>query len=188
MAGAGKSTVGRLLARRLGCGFADTDDDVCRLTGRTIPEIWADGGEEAFRAFESDALAGRLAPAADPARPAWSVLAVGGGAVVAAPNRATMRRAELVVWLRASIATLAARLGDGTGRPLIEVDPTAAIVRLEAARRPLYAQLADHVVDVDDRIPADIAEDIATISRQRIVPLVPAAAGRPPLGAAAQAP
>ncbi len=87
-------------------------------------------------------------------------VSVAGGAVLDPDNRALIRDAGLVVWLRAEVATLAERVGDGAGRPLLGDDPSGALARLYAERRPLYEQLADVVVDVDGRAVADIVEQI----------------------------
>src|SRR5579862_3076967 len=113
MMGAGKSTTARLLAERLGWRYLDSDDEVERRAGRSIPEIWEQTGEPAFRAEESSVLSD-VCRQAEP-----TVVSVGGGAVVDLENRATMRRAGLVVWLRAEVATLARRVGSGDGRPLL---------------------------------------------------------------------
>ena len=155
MMGSGKSTVGRLLARELGVEFLDSDEQVQRATGRTIPEIFSEDGEAAFRAEEKRALAEGIA-AADP-----RVVAVAGGAVLDQGNRELIADAGLVVWLRASVDSLTKRVGRGDGRPLLGDDPAAALRRLEAERRPLYEQLADIIVDVDGLAPADVVARIA---------------------------
>jgi shikimate kinase len=102
MMGAGKSTTGRILADRLGWPYLDSDDEIERQTGRTVPEIWKADGEPAFRAEESRVLA-EAGTSDGP-----SVISVAGGAVLDVENRAVIRRAGLVVWLRADVATLAA--------------------------------------------------------------------------------
>ena len=152
MMGSGKTTLGRALARRLGWRHLDSDAQVERTTGRTVPEILEQDGEPAFRAHESAALAEALTG------PAGVVVSVAGGAVLDPDNRRRVRGAGLVVWLRADVRTLARRVGDGRGRPLLGDDPAAALARLYAQRRPIYEDLADVVVDVD-RVTPDQAVD-----------------------------
>jgi len=154
MMGAGKSTVGQLLADRLGWGYVDSDEDVVRRTGRTVAEIFATDGEPAFRTEESVALRDGLTQRGP------VVVSVAGGAVLDPSNRALLADAGTVVWLRARPDTLAARVGDGHDRPLLGDDPLAALERLAAAREPLYAGLADVTVDVDDRTPAEVADQV----------------------------
>lgn len=154
MMGVGKSTVGHALAQRLGCAYFDSDEQVLARTGRTVPELFAERGEAAFRAEEKQALA----EAATGAAPA--VVSVAGGAVLDPENRAVIEAAGTVVWLRADVATLARHVGDGAGRPLLGDDPPAALARLYEQRRPLYAGLADIVVDVDDVTPDQAVDRI----------------------------
>ena len=152
--GAGKTTVGRRLAQRLGYPYLDSDEQVERRTGRTIPEIFAHSGEAAFRAEEKRALA-QAVTSDGPV-----VVSVAGGAVLDPDNRHRLREAGLVVWLKADVETLARRVGDGEGRPLLGDDPAAALARLYEQRRPLYADLADVVVDVEHRSPEEAVEEI----------------------------
>jgi shikimate kinase len=154
MMGAGKSTTGRALAERLGWAYLDSDEEILRRTGRTVPEIWHAQGEAAFRVEEAAALA------AATASPGPVVVGVAGGAVLDAANRARIHGAGLVVWLRVAVATLVARVGDGAGRPLLDDDPAGALRRLEAARRPIYEALADVVIDVDDLTPAAVVDRV----------------------------
>ena len=154
MMGAGKTTTGRLLADRLGWDYLDSDAEVLRRTGRTVPQIWHGSGEGAFRKEEAAALA----EAVSGDRPV--VVSVAGGAVLDPGNRALLRRAGLVVWLRAHPSTLAARVGAGEGRPLLDDDPAGSLERLDAVRRPVYRELADVVVDVDESGPADVVDAI----------------------------
>jgi shikimate kinase len=153
MMGSGKTTVGHLAAERLGWPYFDSDAEVAEATGRTVPEIFAAQGESAFRAAESEALVRAL-------RTEPAVVAVAGGAVLDPDNRQRIERGGTVVWLRAKVATLASRVGDGAGRPLLEPDPPRALAELDAVRRPLYAALADAVVDVDDLTPEQAADAV----------------------------
>lgn len=154
MMGAGKSTVGRLLADRLGWDYLDSDAQIVAEQGRTVAEIFAADGESAFRAMETDVLRAALAGE----RPV--VVSVAGGAVLDPANREILGRSGQVVWLRARTDTLAARVGDGTDRPLLAGDPAGSLERLDEVRRPLYQQIADVVVDVDDVEPHDVVERI----------------------------
>ncbi len=151
MMGSGKTTVAELAARRLGWPHLDSDAEVEAATGRSVPELFAEGGEAAFRAREAEALERVLS--VEPA-----VVSVAGGAILDPHSRGLMRRAGTVVWLRATLATLAARVGDGAGRPLLEGGPAGALAALDAARHDLYAEVADAVVDVDDKTPEEVAE------------------------------
>lgn len=155
MMGAGKTTVGRALAQLLGCAYVDSDEQVEAATGRTVPEILDGDGEAAFRAEEARALAAAL-EADGPL-----VVSVAGGAVLDAESRRRLREGATIVWLRAEVSTLASRVGAGAGRPLLGDDPAGNLARLYEARAPLYAELADIVVDVDVLAPADVATRIA---------------------------
>jgi shikimate kinase len=156
MMGAGKTTTGNLLAQRLGWTYRDSDADVESATGLTVPELFARDGEAAFRQAEADVLA----RACDDPYP--SVVSVAGGAVLRPDNRDRIKRSGRVVWLRARPQTLAGRVGDGTGRPLLDDDPGEAMVRLNAERAPFYAELAELVIDVDELSPETVTERILT--------------------------
>jgi shikimate kinase len=162
--GVGKTTVGRRLARELQRPFADADEQLELRAGRTIPAIFRDDGEEAFRRLESEVLAdllGRVHPL---------VVAAGGGVVTRSENRALLRRRAVVVWLRASAGFLAAR-ADPSHRPLLagDSDPAITLARLIAARTPLYEEVADATVDVesfqagDDKPKRALARHIAQL-------------------------
>jgi len=154
MMGAGKTTTGRLLAEKLGWEYLDSDAEVERATGLTVPALFARDGEGAFREAETDALR-RACASTGPV-----VISVAGGAVLRAENRALLRACGRVVWLRARVETLAGRVGDGAGRPLLGGDPFAALSRLDAVRRPLYAVAADRIIDVDELGPDEVAAQI----------------------------
>jgi len=154
MMGAGKTTVGSLVASRLGWSYQDSDASVEAVTGRTVPEIFETLGEPAFRKAETQALRQALKSSER------TVVAVAGGAVLDPANRELLGERGTVVWLRARPETLAKRVGDGSGRPLLSGDPTVAIRELDRIRRPLYAEVADAVIDVDDLNPSEIAERV----------------------------
>jgi shikimate kinase len=111
--GCGKTTVGRIMARRLGWIFLDLDREIERRAGMSIPAIFRGWGERAFREMEHRAIKGLV----------WRtrvVAAAGGGAPMTARNRAWLKRAGAVVYLKVPIRVLAARLGDGRNRPLLD--------------------------------------------------------------------
>jgi shikimate kinase len=159
MMGAGKTTVGRLLAQRLGWGYLDSDAQVTRTTGRSVPEIFSEDGELAFRKEETKALTTAVS-GADP-----MVVSVAGGAVLSEANRALLARAGIVVWLRARPETLSKRVGDGAGRPLLGDDPAGALAALYEVRRPLYDSVAAVTVDVDDLSPEAVADRVLAGAR-----------------------
>jgi shikimate kinase len=154
MMGAGKTTTGQLVAQRLGWDYEDSDADVEATTGLTVPELFARHGEAAFRKAETQVLATSCAQEKS------SVVSVAGGAVLSAENRELIRASGTVVWLRARPEKLAARVGDGVGRPLLGDDPAAAMVRLAAERAPFYAEVADAVIDVDELSPDEVADRV----------------------------
>ena len=141
MMGAGKSTVGRQLARRLGKAFFDTDHEIQKRTGVSIPTIFEIEGEAGFRRRETAVLA-ELAALDD------AVLATGGGIVLAAGNRRLLRERGTVVYLRAAVDDLFARTRHDRNRPLLQTeDPRGKLAELFAARDPLYREVADIIID-----------------------------------------
>jgi shikimate kinase len=152
MMGAGKTTVGRLVAARTGRAFLDSDALVEARTGRTVAQIFADDGEAAFRAVEHEVLADML----DGDEPV--VVAAAGGAVLDPANRARLSGAGTVVWLRAEPAALATRVRPGDHRPLLAQDPAGTLARLAGEREALYREVADVVVDVGGLTPDQVAD------------------------------
>ena len=145
MMGAGKTTVGRALADRLGWTHCDSDAQVVAETGRSVPELFAEQGEAAFRAEESRVLAEALS------HPGPAVVSAAGGVVLSPDNRALLARSGTVVWLRADPQLLIRRVGSGQGRPLLDPDPAVALAELYRVRRPLYESVAQITLDVDGR-------------------------------------
>jgi shikimate kinase len=139
--GAGKTSVGRRLARALGTPFKDADDEIVAAAGMSIADIFALYGEPRFRELERRVVARLLA---EPAQ----VLALGGGAFIDPETRVRVKQAALSVWLRADLDTLVARTMRKKGiRPLLAAgNPRETLAELMARRHPIYAE-ADHVID-----------------------------------------
>ncbi|HEY3528366.1 MAG TPA: shikimate kinase [Nocardioides sp.] len=152
--GAGKTTVGRILAERWGVVFRDTDDDVEQADGRTISDIFVESGEEHFRALERAAVARALAEHT-------GVLAVGGGAVMDHDSRAALA-AHPVVFLRVGLSDAATRVGLGTSRPLLLGNVRGTMKALLDERTPVYESVAVAVVDTDGRTPDEVADLVET--------------------------
>ncbi|MEU1519222.1 shikimate kinase [Streptomyces sp. NPDC005811] len=146
--GVGKSTVGQLLAERLGTGFRDTDDDIVAEQGRSIAEIFVDEGEEAFRAIEKQAVRRALAGHA-------GVLALGGGSILDADSRALLAD-QRVVYLSMDVEEAVQRTGLNAARPLLAVNPRKQWRELMEARRGLYEEVATAVVATDGRTPEEV--------------------------------
>ncbi|MGB9378609.1 MAG: shikimate kinase [Mycobacteriales bacterium] len=153
--GAGKTTVGQLVAQRLGVSFRDTDDDIVAEAGKPISEIFYDEGEPHFRAMEVTAVARALAEHR-------GVLALGGGAVLSEATRELLS-GHTVVFLDVGMAAAARRVGLARDRPVLTLNPRAMLHSLLAERRPLYEQVATHTLDADRTSPAELAEAIITV-------------------------
>ncbi len=144
MMGAGKTTVGAALATRLGWPYLDNDMLLERTAGSTAPELFAAEGSEALRAAESRVLTLMLG------MPGPLVGGVPGGVVLEESDRARILASSAhVVWLRASVAVLARRVGAGAGRARLGAHPDEALRVLAQERNAYYEQIADQVVDVD---------------------------------------
>ena len=150
--GAGKTTVGELLAKHWNVGFRDTDADIEASAGKPIPDIFVDDGEDHFRALERAAVATALAEFD-------GVLALGGGAVLAEETRALLR-GHRVIYLSVELSDAVSRVGLGAGRPLLAINPRATLKYLLEQRRPLYAEVATLTVVTDGRTPEAIADEI----------------------------
>ncbi|PNG18853.1 shikimate kinase [Streptomyces cahuitamycinicus] len=148
--GVGKSTVGQLLATRLGVSYRDTDDDIVAGQGRTIAEIFVDEGESAFRAIEKTAVRRALAEHD-------GVLALGGGAVLDTDTRALLA-GQRVAYLSMDVEEAVKRTGLNAARPLLAVNPRKQWRELMEARRHLYEEVATAVVATDGRTPEEVTE------------------------------
>jgi len=155
MPGSGKTTTGRRLAKILGVPFADSDGLVERSCGVTVPEIFAERGEAAFRTLEAAAIRDAL-------RDFAGVLALGGGAILDSGTRAALVASRVpVALLDAPLPVLLKRVGDARTRPLLRDDPGGRLRALARQRRPLYAEVATLTVDTGARTSVKAAAHIA---------------------------
>jgi shikimate kinase len=167
MMGVGKSTIGRLVAEHTACGFFDTDAEVVATTGVPIADLWTAEGEEVFRGFETAAIT----TAAELDGP--TVVATGGGAVLASGNVVTMKGSGVVVWLTAPPFVLAERIvtAGGAGRPLLAgADPVlddadARLAAILEGRRKRYEAAADHILATEGRTIDAVAGELEELWR-----------------------
>lgn len=151
--GAGKTTVGRRLANRLGCSFVDADDEIVKAAGCSVQEIFETYGEQAFRDVERRVIARLLE--GEP-----RVLATGGGAFMNAETREGILRHGISIWLRADLETLVSRTIGRTGRPLLkDRDPTDVLKGLMEQRYPVYAA-ADMIIDTGEGPVDDVVSRV----------------------------
>jgi shikimate kinase len=157
--GAGKSTIGRLLAAELSFPFRDSDRVIEERTGADIPWIFDMEGEEGFRDRETAVLT-------ELAADSGAVVATGGGIIMRSGNREIMRAGGYVCYLTAPVDQLVERTARDKKRPLLQVDnPRQKIIDLLALRDSLYREVADFVVSTDRRSPRAVAQDIASLVR-----------------------
>jgi shikimate kinase len=151
--GAGKTTVGELLAERLGVAFRDVDADIVELAGKSISDIFTQDGEPEFRRIEAEAVAHALAVHD-------GVLALGGGAVLADATRKLLAE-HTVVFLNVGMAEGVRRTGLSTARPLLAgVNPRSTFKALLDARLPLYREVATVEIDTDKQEPPGLVDEI----------------------------
>jgi len=153
--GAGKSSVGRALAKLLQCEVLDTDKEVERISGKKIAEIFTEDGEPAFRAIEKDVVLQAL-------KNEIGIVALGGGSVLDNDVADFLRGSEIVVaYLEVSISQAAPRVGFNKERPLLALNPRQQWMSLMEKRRPIYESLATLRIATDNRKPAEVAAEIA---------------------------
>jgi shikimate kinase len=155
--GTGKTTVARVLAQQLGWKWLDADSELEAKEGRRISDIFAQGGEAVFRDMEARVLA-------ELCELSRHVVATGGGVVLRETNRERMRQAGYVVWLRADLETIWARLqadeAAGQERPALTIGGRAEVEQLLRIREPLYRACANLIVDTGGQTPEEVAEEI----------------------------
>ena len=187
--GSGKTTVGKVLADFLGCPFMDLDDLVVKKAGKSIPDIFAQDGEPAFRLLEAQVLRKTVEKYAE----STAVLALGGDAVLAPASAALLREKTVCIYLRATLDTLLARLeGETASRPLLQEIPDqvgddggsvvmpgpgssvmpgpdssvmpgpdrASVSARLASREPIYEETAHVIIDTDGLSPDEVADEI----------------------------
>lgn len=161
MPGAGKTTVGRQLARRLKRQFVDADHEIEARTGVRIPVVFEIEGEDGFRDRESQVIA-------DLAGRSGLVVATGGGAVLRAENRAALKRGGVIIYLRVPPRILFERTRHDPNRPLLQVaNPMMRIEELFSQRDPLYQDVADIVITSGDGSVCNMVTRIEREIRQR---------------------
>lgn len=167
MMGAGKTTVGQLLAEHLGYRFLDTDDVITKSSGRSINQLFVEEGEAAFRQLESDVLAQVCAYT-------HLTVATGGGIVLRQKNWGYLRHG-LVVWLDLPVDLLYTRIAADTTRPLLQdADPKGKLRSLLEERTPLYSQADLKITLTEEATPAEIAnrviEAIPSVLKPQVSP------------------
>lgn len=159
--GAGKSTVGRIVAERTGRSLVDTDTAIGAQTGKSVRELWEQGGEAAYRALESSTVLTALRGVSP------VVIAAPGGVILDAEVRDALTGA-FVAWLEVDPALLAARVKPDDHRPLLGDDPYAVLSEMAAARNDLYRSVADVVVEIGANVDAtDAAEQVLDAYERR---------------------
>ncbi|WBE25898.1 shikimate kinase AroK [Denitrificimonas caeni] len=152
--GAGKSTIGRLLAKELALPFKDSDKEIEERTGASIPLIFDVEGEAGFRDREQAVIAELCGQQG-------LVLATGGGAVLRAENRQAMRQGAVVIYLHASVEHQLARTARDRNRPLLQTEnPEQVLTALLALRDPLYREIATLIIETDTRPPRMVVQEI----------------------------
>ena len=158
--GSGKSTVGTIVAQRLGWEMVDADLAITERTGTTVRELWESGGEAAYRRLESETVLTALR------RGAPVVIAAPGGVVLDPTVRAALQD-PFVVWLRTDPAILAGRVRVGDHRPLLGDDPLSVLATMASTRTDLYREIADAVIDTDQLSADAVADRVLALLRNQ---------------------
>ena len=153
--GAGKSTVGKLLAKELGLSFMDTDLEIEKTSGRAIREIFLEDGESGFREIEKSVVLAALADGD-------GVVALGGGAILDVEVFEVLKREPSVIYLQVSISNAAPRVGFNAERPLLLANPRQQWLKLFESRRDKYEELAKLTVSTDNRKPKEVVGEIVS--------------------------
>lgn len=152
--GAGKSTIGRLLAKELGLAFKDSDRVIEERTGANIPLIFELEGEQGFREREQQVISELM-------QQRGLVLATGGGAVLRTENRSALVSGSLVIYLHASVEHQLERTSRDRNRPLLQTEnPRQVLEDLMKVREPLYREMADIIIETDVRPPRMVVQEI----------------------------
>jgi shikimate kinase len=154
--GAGKSTVGKVLARINHLDFLDTDDAIEEKVGKKIPEIFIENGEPFFRQVEEEIVLAAL----DNAK---GVIALGGGSILSEAVRSRLQNYANIVFLDVSISNAAPRVGFNKERPLLLINPRQQWQELMNERRPIYEMVSKFVVDTNNKKPREVALEICRI-------------------------
>lgn len=150
--GAGKSSVGKRLAKKLGRSYVDVDKRIEEVIGKPIAEIFTDEGEEYFRAAEEEATLELLEH--------FDVVSLGGGAIMNERIREALKGHE-VIWLKVSVGQASRRVGMNTARPLLIGNVRGRLIELMRERDPLYAAAATVIVETDGRGSHEVADELA---------------------------
>lgn len=149
--GAGKSSIGKSLAKRMNLNFIDTDELIENRSGKKISDIFLEDGEVGFRVLEKESVLEAL-------RQADSIISLGGGAVLDSETQSVLREMNRVVYLEVSISNAAPRIGFNRDRPLLLGNPRQQWLSLMEHRKPIYESLAKYQVSTDNRKVNEVAE------------------------------